>query len=67
MKLPDAATNALTNSVVPGANSVAAVTAAAQVRIIYDGLSFKIRDWFFVSYNFSIANSSNLLQQTLQL
>ena len=44
MKLPDAATNALTNSVVPGANSVAAVTAAAQVRIIYDGLSLKIRD-----------------------
>jgi len=32
MKLPDAATNALTNSVVPGANSVAAVTAAAQHR-----------------------------------
>ena len=44
MKLPDAATNALTNSVVPGANSVAAVTAAAQVRIIYYGLSLKIRD-----------------------
>ena len=42
MKLPDAATNALTNSVVPGANSVAAVTAAAQVRIIPDDFRLKI-------------------------